>query len=100
MYDDTNIQQFILVLNPTDNPKLYTDAFDSVKQKFAPSNIFEVPMSGKSAAEEEDMWSRHVDLDEQVLMQELHMEQLVRGRSFSSEDRLKIKGMIRRLIEK
>jgi len=31
----------------------------------------------------EDIWSRYVDLDEQVMMQELHLEQLNRGRTFS-----------------
>lgn len=48
----------------------------------------------------EDLWTKYVDLDEQLMMQELHLEQQNRGRSFSQEDRVKLKAIVRRLIEK
>jgi hypothetical protein len=48
----------------------------------------------------EDLWSKFVDLDEQVMMQELHLESLTRGRSFSQNDREKLKVTVRKLIEK
>lgn len=48
----------------------------------------------------EDVWSKHIDLDEQVILQELHMEQLVRGRSFNTNDRSSIKATLKKLIEK
>ena len=48
----------------------------------------------------EDVWTKFVDLDEQVMMQELHLESLSRGRSFSVDDRTKLKLTVRRVIEK
>jgi len=48
IYDDSiqNTLQFVLILNQTDNEKVFQDAMDSVKQKFATTNIFEIPMTG------------------------------------------------------
>lgn len=36
IYDDNNqnIQQYILILNPTDNNKVYQDAYEVCRQKF------------------------------------------------------------------
>ena len=47
IYDDSqqSVISFVLILNPTDNPKTYTDAYDIVKQKYTASTIFEVPMT-------------------------------------------------------
>jgi hypothetical protein len=68
IYDDSaaNIQTFIFILNPTDNPKIFQDAYDTVKQKYQPGYIYEVPMSKNNANVEslEDLWSKHIDLDE------------------------------------
>jgi hypothetical protein len=67
-----------MILNPTDNPKTYHDALDVVKQKYPMTNIIEVPMTRGTKAVEgpplDDVWSKFTDLDEQGLMQELHME--------------------------
>jgi hypothetical protein len=64
-----------LILNPSDNPKLYQDTYETVKQKFPPAFIYEVPMSNNKAEPLDDMWGRYIDLDEQLIMQELHLEQ-------------------------
>ena len=34
-----------MILNPTDNPKVYHDCMDTVKQKYHISTIFEIPMT-------------------------------------------------------
>ena len=61
-----------MILNPTDNPKVYFDALDTVKQKYPISNIFEIQMTRTAKAMEgpplEDLWSKLTDLDEQGLM--------------------------------
>eukprot|EP00347_Sterkiella_histriomuscorum_P023756 403333495 len=104
IYDDSNqnVQQFIFILNPTDNPKIYQDCYETVKQKFPPSFIYEIPMTrgDSNNAGIEDIWSKFVELDEQSILQELHLEQQCRGRSFSVDDRQKIKATVRRIIEK
>ena len=68
IYDDStqNILQFILILNPTDNQKVFQDAVDSVKQKYSIHQIFEVPMSKSTADLEgmDDIWDKYVDLDQ------------------------------------
>jgi hypothetical protein len=48
----------------------------------------------------EDLWSQLTDLDEQGLMQELHLESQIRGRSFTQDDREKISATLKRLTEK
>ena len=50
IYDDSNqtVQQYFLILNPTDNLKVYIDAMETVKQKYPISNIFEIQMSRKA----------------------------------------------------
>lgn len=69
IYDDSNqsVQQFILILNPTNDPKTYFDALDIVKQKYPLSNIFEIQMTRGNQPDApplEDLWSRICDLDE------------------------------------
>ena len=72
IYDDSNqnVQQFIFILNPTDNPKIYQDCYETVKQKFPPSFIYEIPMTrgDSNNAGIEDIWSKFVELDEQSVL--------------------------------
>lgn len=56
--------------------------------------------STENVAPLEDLWTKFTDLDEQGLMQELHMESLLRGRSFGNEDRDRIQNALKRMIEK
>ncbi len=34
-----------MILNPTDNQKIFQDACDTVKQKYPINQIFEIPMT-------------------------------------------------------
>jgi hypothetical protein len=78
IYDDSSstVQSFVLILNPTDSPKTYSDAFDIVKQKYPAPNIFEVPMSRAGGLSQQDMygmddlWEKYCDLDTQLFINE------------------------------
>ncbi len=47
IYDDNaqNVMQFVMILNPTENPKVYQDAHDIIKQKYGPAFISEISMT-------------------------------------------------------
>lgn len=64
-------------------------------------NILEIPMTGAVGAQLEDLWgTKYIDLDEQSVLSELHTEALQRGRSFSNDDRSKIKATLKKMVEK
>jgi len=75
-----------------------------IKQKFAATAIFEVQMTLSGKPQEgppmEDLWANLTDLDEQGLMQELHLEAQARGRALNQNDRDKLSATIKRLTEK
>jgi hypothetical protein len=90
-------------LNPSDNPKVFQDASDIVKQKYAIQTIFEIRMSrpADTVPPLDDLWKRLTDLDEQGLMLELNLDgNLIRGGSFSEQDRDNIQRVLKRVIEK
>lgn len=70
--------QFYFILNTTESNVAYYNTLEIVKQKYAATAIFEISMglSGKpqEGAPMEDLWANLTDLDEQGLMQELHLE--------------------------
>lgn len=86
--------QFVFILNNTDNAKVFEDALNAIKSKYSASNIYEVPMTKNNDDMKgmDDIWEKYIDLDENMFMNENPLEaKLVRGRSFSIEDRSKLK---------
>lgn len=82
----------------------YYNTLEIVKQKYAATAIFEISMSLSGKPQEgapmEDLWANLTDLDEQGLMQELHLEAQARGRALNQNDREKLSATIKRLTEK
>jgi hypothetical protein len=98
-----SVQIYILILNPTDNAKIFQDAQDVVKQKYPIQNIFEIRMTRApdTMPPLDDEWRRMTDLDEQGIMLELNLDgNLVRGGSFSVQDRDNIQRVLKKIIEK